>query len=118
MPAKRFNAHVPVVVDCPEPMLDAVRYVLSGEYESDYDGAGLDILDLGANVGSFALWANLRWPGSTIRCYEPNPGTFAYLKRNVAGSGNITAVNAAVYPGIGSTRAVLRPLRRRRRGRA
>ncbi|MFZ4809208.1 MAG: FkbM family methyltransferase [Hyphomicrobiaceae bacterium] len=83
-------------------MESAIRYVLEGEYESHYDGAGLDILDIGANVGAFALWATMRWPGSRIRCYEPNPGTFAYLQRNIAGRPGITATNAAVYPGAGA----------------
>ena len=80
-------------------MRSAVEYVLEGEYESGHDGASLDILDLGANIGSFALWANMRWPNSRICCYEPNPGTFAYLKRNTAHLPNVMAFNVAVFPG-------------------
>jgi FkbM family methyltransferase len=98
MPVIRLLAHIPLTIDCPEQMLQAVRYVLAGEYESHHDGERLQILDIGANVGSFALWADLRWPGSTIHCYEPNPGTFEFLTRNVAGRSNISCVNAAVYP--------------------
>ena len=101
MTLSRFTAQVPLVLDCPEQMHAAVKYVLEGEYESHHDGFGLDILDIGANVGSFARWADLRWPGSTIRCYEPNPGTFAYLRRNTEGRANIRITNAAVYPGVG-----------------
>jgi FkbM family methyltransferase len=92
-------AKIPVSVEFPEPMRDAVAYVLSGEYESGFDGASLTILDIGANVGSFALWAALRWPGSTIHCFEPNPGTFEYLKRNTAANRAIQCNNAAVFPG-------------------
>jgi len=44
----------------------------------------------------------MRWPGSRIRCYEPNPGTFGFLQRNIAGRPGITATNAAVYPGVGA----------------
>lgn len=95
----RVEAKIPLVLDCPEPMRSAVEYVLAGEYESHHDGSGLDILDIGANVGSFAIWAEMRWPGSKIRCYEPNPGTFAFLKRNTAGHAAITCHNAALYPG-------------------
>jgi FkbM family methyltransferase len=80
-------------------MRSAVEYVLEGEYESGHDGESLDILDLGANIGSFALWANMRWPNSRICCYEPNPGTFAYLKRNTAHLPNVMAFNFAVFPG-------------------
>ncbi len=82
-----------------------MRYVLEGEYESHFDGTGLDILDLGANIGSFARWADMRWPNSKIRCFEPNPGTFAFLKRNTGSHANITTTNAAVYPGIGEKAA-------------
>jgi FkbM family methyltransferase len=99
MPLTRFRAEIPLLLDCPEPMQSAVEYVLKGEYESGHDGASLDILDLGANIGSFALWANMRWPNSRIRCYEPNPGTFVYLKRNTAHLPNVTAFNVAVFPG-------------------
>jgi FkbM family methyltransferase len=94
----RLGTSVPVFIECPDAMLAAVRYVLDGEYESHHDGAGLDILDIGANVGSFALWAVRRWPGSRVRSFEPNPETFAMLRRNVAGIGLIEPTNAAIYP--------------------
>jgi FkbM family methyltransferase len=84
-------------------MESAVRYVLEGEYESHLDGVGLDILDIGANIGSFARWADMRWPGSRIRCFEPSPGTFAFLERNVAHRPNISVTNAALYPGMAAT---------------
>jgi len=99
MPSENLLAKIPVHVEFPDAMRDAVTYVLSGEYESGHDGTGLTILDIGANVGSFALWASLRWPGSTIHCFEPNPGTFEYLKRNTATNPAIHCNNAAVFPG-------------------
>ena len=95
----RFVTQIPVEIECPEPMVAPVQYVLSGEYESHFSGRNLDILDIGGNVGSFSLWANLRWPGSRIHAYEPNPGTFAFFKRNTAGIANITGHNAALFPG-------------------
>lgn len=94
----RLMAAVPVSIECPDAMLSAVRYVLDGEYESHHDGTDLDILDIGANVGSFALWATRRWPGSRVRSFEPNPETFAILKRNLAGYGQVQPFNAAIYP--------------------
>jgi FkbM family methyltransferase len=94
----RVDARIPVSIDCPPQMASAVQYVLEGEYESGHDGAGLSILDIGANVGSFAVWADRRWPGSTITCFEPNPGTFAYLERNTRTAGNIVRHNAALFP--------------------
>jgi FkbM family methyltransferase len=99
MPRSRLLAQIPVEIEFPDQMRDAVNYVLSGEYESGHDGRELTILDIGANVGSFAVWASLRWPGSRIHCFEPNPGTFDYLKRNTASRSAITATNAAIFPG-------------------
>lgn len=100
----RYVARIPMSVACPEPMQAAIRHVLEGEYEADYDGVGLDILDIGANVGSFALWSSARWPGSHVRSFEPHPGTFEFLKQNTAGRRDITIVNAALFPG-GQTKA-------------
>lgn len=99
MPTYRLTSPIPVSIECPEAMRGAIEYVLSGEYESHHDGTGLDILDIGANVGSFAVWASLRWPGSRIRSFEPNPGTFAFLQRNTAGLPGVTITNAALFPG-------------------
>jgi FkbM family methyltransferase len=86
-------------------MLSAVQYVLDGEYESHHDGAGLTILDIGANVGSFSLWAVRRWPGSRVRAFEPNPGTFGMLTRNTVGIPSIEPVNAAVFPSANTREA-------------
>jgi FkbM family methyltransferase len=96
------GAQVPVAMEVPEPMRATVAEVLGGEYEAGFFGEGLSILDLGANVGSFSLWANMRWPVSTIYAYEPHPGTFEILARNVARFPNIHATNVAVYPCDGS----------------
>ena len=96
------GAQVPVAMEVPEPMCTTVAEVLGGEYEAGFFGEGLTILDLGANVGSFSLWANMRWPASTIHAYEPHPGTFDILARNVARFPNIHANNVAVYPSDGS----------------
>lgn len=41
------------------------------------------ILDLGANVGAFAVWASKRWQGAEIHCYEPHPGTFKLLWKTI-----------------------------------
>lgn len=99
MPRTNLLAKIPVTLDIPEGMENGPTYVLSGEYESGHNGADLAVLDIGANIGAFALWATLRWPGSTIHCFEPNPGTFAYLKRNTAGNPRIHCHKAAIYPG-------------------
>ena len=91
-------AQVPLPMRVPAAMREAVEEVLAGEYEAGYFGEKLRILDLGANVGAFTRWAHLRWPGSTIHAFEPHPGTFAFLRDNVAGLSDVVLHNAAVYP--------------------
>lgn len=79
-------------------MRDSIQEVLDGEYDCGLIGERLTIADIGANVGAFSIWANTRWSGSEITAYEPHPGTFRLLKRNVAAYDNIRTVNAAVFP--------------------
>jgi FkbM family methyltransferase len=41
----------------------------------------LKVLDLGANVGLFGLYALSRWPGAVVRSFEPDPANVAVLRR-------------------------------------
>lgn len=72
-----------VLLTCPDTMRGHVQKVLDGEY----DIAGIPepkvILDIGANVGSFAVWAHLRWPKAHIHCYEPSKENYELLAKNV-----------------------------------
>jgi FkbM family methyltransferase len=45
------------------------------------------ILDIGANIGFFALAARSFFPSATIHCYEPNPRILPYLEKNAASAG-------------------------------
>ncbi len=54
----------------------------------EYDVPGLEldkptILDIGANIGAFTVWALERWPTAVVTCYEPVPANFEMLKSNV-----------------------------------
>ena len=91
-------AKIPVALEFPPEMGSAITEVLSVEYEPGYFGEQLTILDIGANVGSFALWANMRWPHSKIHAYEPCPETFQMLIENTRGLSNVRCQNFAVYP--------------------
>ena len=42
------------------------------------------IVDVGANMGSFAVYAAQQSPAARIYCYEPSPQNFTLLKRNIA----------------------------------
>jgi hypothetical protein len=56
-------------------------------------------LDLGANIGAFALYCKLR--GATAVCYEPDPDCFDLLARNVpAFEKHAVAITVQVAPTI------------------
>ena len=56
------------------------------------------IVDIGANIGIFSLYAATRWPQARIWAYEPAPENFFWLNRNVhqAPAGQIQALPLAV----------------------
>jgi FkbM family methyltransferase len=56
-----------------------------GEYRSPglTPEAGWRVVDVGANIGVFSLWAERR--GADVTAYEPEPRTFESLVANVAG---------------------------------
>lgn len=59
------------------------------------------ILDVGAHIGLFAIWALSEKPASRILSVEADPATFAILSENMARSpslpGSWTAVNRAAW---------------------
>lgn len=93
----------------PENMIFDVTAIFErGEYE--VPGIGFvkppRVLDIGSNVGAFALWAAIRWPGATVDCYEPNPAALAYLERNA--QPHMTVHPVAVVGAKGPSRITLR----------
>ncbi len=86
--------------------------LLSVHVDRDYEVSGVEwskvrtIVDIGAHVGTFTIWAALRSPQARCLAVEPNPNTFALLVENIRENGlqeRVTAVNAAAgpRPGIG-----------------
>lgn len=80
---------------CPATMVPHVQKVLQGEYNVPYEHARPVIIDIGANVGSFATWALGRWPGGFVHCYEPLPANFTLLEQNL---GHLAGNQVALYP--------------------
>ncbi len=68
----------------PASMSPHINKVLQGEYDVAYTATAPIVVDVGANVGSFAVWALHRWPDSIVHCYEPVPSNFDLLRRNLA----------------------------------
>ncbi len=66
------------------------------------------IMDVGANIGLFTLWAHQKYQPQTIYCYEASPRTFAYLSDNIARLVDrkvtaVTAFNRAMASAAGET---------------
>lgn len=56
-------------------------------------------VDIGANIGAFALAVCSRWPEARVVCLEPAPGAFAHLVSNLEANGcaaRVDAIAAAV----------------------
>jgi FkbM family methyltransferase len=76
-------------------MVPHAQRVLRGEYDVPYEHARPVIIDIGANIGSFAVWALGRWPGGFVHCYEPLPANFALLEQNL---GHLIGTRVALAP--------------------
>ncbi|WP_167487666.1 FkbM family methyltransferase [Nocardia terpenica] len=83
----------------------AARYTVREIFEGErYRHPGFElapgdnVIDIGANIGVFALWAAPRIPGGRILAVEPSPVVFDCLRRNVELNGldRVDLVNAAV----------------------
>ena len=95
----------------PRGVANTAVEIAAGEYAAPgFEVAtGERVVDVGANVGAFAVLAAGR--GARVEAYEPHPETFAHLERNAAGLG-VTCVRAAVVgasPPAGHVRLALDP---------
>jgi FkbM family methyltransferase len=64
------------------------------------------VLDLGANVGLFSVFARMRWPNAWILAVEPDPAAYTMLEDNTRGL-DIQCLHAAFGP-VGCA-SVLKP---------
>jgi len=79
--------------------ISALREIFaSGEYEFPELPQIMPkrIVDLGAHIGSAALFFHTLYPDAHITAYEPDPENFQMLLRNLNSLENITCINAAV----------------------
>ena len=80
----------------PFPLHSTIAHIFNGEYDVDYENPKPVILDIGANIGGFTVWANNRWPNATLHCYEPVKNIFEWLKLNTKDMPNVITKNVAV----------------------
>ncbi len=93
----------------PNAMLPHIAKIFNGEYEIPVNSEeGFRILDIGANIGGFAVWASNRWPGSKIICFEPIKENFELLTENTKDlQAEVLVRNKAVRHGNGTAKMYL-----------
>jgi FkbM family methyltransferase len=74
------------------------------------------IMDVGANVGIYSIWAHRRYRPKAIYAYEASPRTFGYLEENIQrlidpAVTTIAAFNQAVASRSGETLVLHQPTR-------
>ncbi len=96
----RLRNGLSIVSPADEPLVSLfqeiwVRRCYRGEELVSVPGA--TIIDLGANVGVFTLWAANRYPAARVLALEPSPRLFRFLSMNIERNHlvNVTAVQAA-----------------------
>lgn len=77
----------------PEREVFRLRNIFEKEEYALPKGVGasspLTVVDIGANVGAFALYAEGWADRVNIHCFEPNPQVIDLLRKNLAGHGNV-----------------------------
>ena len=68
-----------------------------GEYDIHVKEDPKVIIDLGGNIGLFALLMQSRYPGALIISIEPDPDNFAQLQKNTKKFNNIISYNKAIW---------------------
>src|SRR5262245_29258792 len=74
---------------------------------------GMTVIDAGANIGQYAMLASTRVsPSGSVHCFEPHPGVFDVLARNLARSrcANVVARPLALAARSGTRTLFLRSI--------
>lgn len=79
----------------PECAKDDARLIFEGEYDMPLPRAPRTVLDIGANVGLFSLWAAKKWPDARIDAYEPWPENADDFEKNLSNFDNVTLFRKA-----------------------
>jgi len=92
-----MNTAGQAVFSIPFDCLRAVQEVWRGQYACHGTvNGGATVLDIGANVGAWTVWAAQTWPEASIIAYEPHPDICRFLRSNTASLPNVTVIEAAV----------------------
>lgn len=90
----------------PKDMESHIYRIFAGEYRvlrltKNQVAPRIEVLDIGANVGAFAMWAKQTLPFKeiAITCVEPNPKALEFLKKNLEGEVTIIEKAVSLKPG-------------------
>jgi len=72
--------------------------ILAGSYDVPFlKFTGVPrVLDIGANVGAFSMWARQKWPGCPIRAFEPQSKMWPFYLANTRNEAAL--IRKAVWP--------------------
>jgi len=79
----------------PNNMISHVGKIFQGEYATLGVIENPYIIDIGANVGGFAVWAHEFFKNPKIDCYEPIKANYDLLRQNIEGT-DIAIRNIAI----------------------
>ena len=86
-----------------------IEVAMSSLFEKEYGDIRAEnprtIIDLGANIGTSAIFFAQKYPGARIIAVEPEDGNFEMLLKNTHGFENIVAIKAAIW-GASDTRTI------------
>jgi len=97
----RFDNGISLTMPEGEPFFEIVDEVWEKECYRCDDFSGKmpegHIVDIGAHMGTFTLWAAMKWPERGVIAVEPSATSYKYLQRNVREShaANVSVVNSA-----------------------
>jgi len=78
----------------PNNMISHIGKIFQGEYAIGKI-SNPSIIDIGANVGGFAVWAHEYFDNAKIDCYEPIKENYNLLRQNIEGT-DIAVRNIAI----------------------
>ncbi|GII64842.1 hypothetical protein Skr01_49270 [Sphaerisporangium krabiense] len=87
----------PVATPSPDETMFLYRQIFEEDEYARFGirvGPGDTVVDVGANVGLFALWAHDQAPGVHVVAVEPNPDVLPYLRANL----ELNDVRARIVP--------------------
>lgn len=86
----------------PAPEIEKENMEEVAEYDLEMSEAPKTILDIGANVGAFAITAHAKWPEAKIACYEPIRRNYKNLIEHVRDIPQVSTYQLAVRDFNGS----------------